>query len=165
MSVRNEAGLITTQAIDVTPYGHGSWGVPQTTTTGCGCSLGGATTGSTTSLWLSLLGFGFLVFRSRSRRRLLLRTFRGPTVKTLALVLIGGALLVGCGCNKTELQCTVDDDCAKMQCDTGKLPQCENNMCGCTADLPPGNTGRLRVDVRSSAPRRTSPRTTRRTAT
>jgi hypothetical protein len=63
----------------------------------------------------------------------------------LTVLLVGGGLALhaaGCGCSD-NLQCRIDDDCSKMQCAAGKIPQCQTNMCICASDLAPGDIGRF----------------------
>ena len=147
VSVRDEAGLIGTFPVDVKPYGHGSWGRPVASSGGCGCDLGGQPSANTTGGWIVVLGSLLFLARRRFGRRARgwrpFRDFRG--MKALAsLAIIGSAavFLVGCGCDENKQQCIVDDDCAKLQCDNGKIPQCQQNMCICNPDLPRGDVGR-----------------------
>jgi hypothetical protein len=132
VSVRDEAGLVGTYPVDVVPYGHGSWGRP--VMGGCGCELGGRPSSSSNGgAWLVLLAGALYAARRLRRRRL--RALLGP------LLGLGCALLlVGCGCDQKKM-CEVDDDCMKQQCDVGKIPQCQQNMCVCTPDIPHGNQG------------------------
>ena len=134
VAVRDEAGLIGTYPVDLRPYeGHGSWGKP--TAAGCGCELGGAPRDPGAAGWL--LGAGVVVLLLRARRRRLVRGLAG-----LAVVAAAATLLVGCGCDHNGGQCRVDDECSKLQCDAGKIPQCETNMCVCNNDLAHGDSGR-----------------------
>ena len=48
----------------------------------------------------------------------------------------------GCGC-QSKSQCSVDDDCAKMQCPANQVPSCSSNMCGCVPDVGLGEIGRF----------------------
>jgi hypothetical protein len=138
--VRDEAGLIGADQIDVVPYGHGSWGVPKASGSGCGCELGGQPHRASGG-WIVLLGAAaYLMTRLRRRRRVVLRHRLGPTLWMFALA-GASTLLVGCGCDHNAAECKVDDDCAKMQCDVGKIPQCQQGMCACNPDVPLGTVG------------------------
>ena len=53
-------------------------------------------------------------------------------------IAIASLFLVGCGCDHNSGQCKVDDDCQALQCDAGKIPQCQQAMCVCTPDVPKG---------------------------
>ncbi|MEO6952824.1 MAG: hypothetical protein ABI321_13545 [Polyangia bacterium] len=129
--VRDEAGLTGELSIDSLQLGHGSWGRTKPAGTGCGCTIGGATTGTPVGALLVVAAAALWLMRRRLRRH-----------ANVVLVIVGvGTLLVGCGDNK-KFQCTIDDECSKMQCDSGRIPQCDHNMCGCGIDVTPGDTGR-----------------------
>ena len=131
--VRDEAGLIGELSVESAQLGHGSWGRTNTSAKGCGCTLGGAPSGTPT---------GALLLVAAATLWLLRRRLRGAAGRTLVAVVGASTLLVGCGCDNQKYQCTVDDDCAKMQCDPGRIPACDHNKCGCTPDLIIGDTGR-----------------------
>ncbi len=130
VSVRDEAGLIGTFPLDVKPYGHGTWGVPAPTS---GCDLGGAGGQDRGSLWIVMIGLLALLLRRRQLTRAL---------ALCAVLVAASTLIAGCGCDHNAGQCTVDDDCRKMQCDVGKLPHCQVDMCICVPDLSQGASGR-----------------------
>ena len=130
---RDEAGNILRSAVDLNPIlqFHGRTTAPATS--GCGCTVGGATQTS------NLLGSGMILLLG-----LLVLLRRRTTGVAAALGFAAlGLYASGCGCQDNGLQCSVDDDCAKMQCAAGQIPQCQSNMCLCTPDVPPGDTGRF----------------------
>ncbi len=137
VSVKDEAGLIGTISVDATAFGHGDWGkILPPKAGGCSCEIGGASTGldRMSGLRVSVLALlGFLGLLLRRRRRVL---------ASLAMIVGLAMLAVGCGCDRKDQQCTVNDDCVLMKCDIGKIPACSANMCICTPDLPAGETGR-----------------------
>jgi MYXO-CTERM domain-containing protein len=129
---KDEAGNVGQAAVDLTPLlgFHGRTTSPPPPG-GCGCTVGGADT-STPRGPLLLVAFLALVWLWRRPRAL------------LTIALIGVALhAAGCGCDDKVLQCVVDDDCSHMKCDPGQVPQCMENKCVCTPDVPPGDTGRF----------------------
>ena len=132
--VRDEAGLTGELSVDSLQLGHGSWGRTTKSTSGCGCSLGGAATDTPVGALLVVAAAALWLVRRR---------LRGHAGVALVLALGASTLLVGCGCDNQKYQCTIDDDCSKMQCDSGRIPQCDHNMCGCTIDVTPGDTGRF----------------------
>jgi hypothetical protein len=80
---------------------------------------------------LSMLVMALVLLRRRAQKA-------APFVIVLALSFVAA----GCGCDNKN-QCKIDDDCAKMMCDTGEVPACMGNQCGCIPDIAPGDVGRF----------------------
>jgi hypothetical protein len=135
---RDEAGNVGQAAIDAGPLlgFHGRTTAPSPS--GCSCDIGGAGGGASgRGMALILLAMA-LVFLRRPK------TLRAATGKIAAVVLVAAISLVaaGCGCSN-KAQCSVDDDCLKMQCATGQIPTCATNMCLCVPDVLLGDIGRF----------------------
>jgi MYXO-CTERM domain-containing protein len=127
--VKDEAGNIGQSAVDLTPIlsFHGRTTNPPAPG-GCSCDVGsqGGNGGA-----LMLLVVAALVCLRR----------RSPTLLALALI----AVAAGCNSNASTA-CSVDDDClvkTHTKCADGQIPQCMGGVCGCTPDVPPGDTGRF----------------------
>ena len=131
---RDEAGNISSTPVDLGPLVgfHGRTTDPPKAG-GCGCTVGGAADGNAPLAGLVVVLFGLAVLlRGRSK-----------ALASLIVVALAGTLVAGCGCSGNGLQCSVDDDCAKMACAAGQIPQCQSNMCLCTPDVPAGDIGRF----------------------
>lgn len=128
---KDEAGNIGSAAFDLGELGfHGRSTAPSTG--GCNCELAGH--GDDAGTRGGMLAM-FLVALVLLRRR----------AKALApFVVIGLVAFVaaGCGCSNAN-SCSIDDDCSKMMCDTGQVPACMGNQCGCIPDIAPGDVGRF----------------------
>jgi hypothetical protein len=133
--VRDEAGNVARKVIDWGALNgfHGRTTNPPASG-GCDCAVG---SGRATE-WplVVLVAAGLLGLALRRRLRL-----RGALVGLGVLGLAAAA--TGCGCENTGLACKVDDDCAKMQCAAGQLPQCSSNECTCAPDIAFGDVGRF----------------------
>jgi len=130
IGVMDEAGNVGDYQIDLADVNgfHGRTTNPPPSG-GCGCTVGGAPDTSSSKLGfvvVALLGAALLW-----RRRALLIILCAGAV---------GALASGCG---NSNQCSLDDDCAKMACPGGQVPQCQSNMCICAPDIVPGDVGRF----------------------
>ncbi|HWE30136.1 MAG TPA: hypothetical protein VHB97_19135, partial [Polyangia bacterium] len=128
---KDEAGNVASAAYDLGTLGfHGRSTAPSTS--GCSCEVSGrGSDGGTRGGLVAMLVMALVLLRRRA--------------KALAPFVIVGALALvaaGCGCNNKN-QCSIDDDCAKMMCDSGQVPACMGNQCGCIPDIPPGDVGRF----------------------
>ncbi len=134
---KDEAGNQTTTFI--APF-HGQAG-----TTGCVCGVGGRTP---TTGGLVMVGFVVLLVRRRRRGWLrqaaarVIRSRQAKIVVTVAMwlgVSAAFSMQQGCSCNKSNGSCEMVSDCS--DCPAGQLPFCIDNMCVCSADIPPGRIG------------------------
>jgi MYXO-CTERM domain-containing protein len=138
--VKDEAGNIGQSAVNLTPIlgFHGRTTNPPAPG-GCSCDVG-SQGGNGGALALLLLG-ALVCLRRRSSPAAGGRTQVAVKVAVLALLALPG----GCNNNASSV-CSVDDDCVvkfKTKCADGQLPQCMGGACGCTPDVPPGETGRF----------------------
>jgi hypothetical protein len=129
----DEAGNIGEAAFDA---GAMLGETPKPLATGCAMAPGGSS--DARGLGLVLLALMALVIH---RRRSAVAKI-SARASLVAAVAAAGVFIAGCGC-QSHAQCSVDDDCAKMQCGDGKIPSCAANMCSCVLDQPLGDIGRF----------------------
>jgi MYXO-CTERM domain-containing protein len=128
--VKDEAGNIGQSAVDLVPMlaFHGRTTNPPGS--GCNCDVGGGG-GSGGGVWLVVL-VALVCLRRKA---------------AAPLLLIGSLVTCFSGCNSDAgSRCAVDDDCyvkLHTKCDSGQIPQCMGGVCGCTPDIPKGETGRF----------------------
>ncbi len=125
---RDEAGNEGQVQIDAGAL-LGFHGRTTSSSSGCGCVVGGASGSAPLPLVAGLLVLGLLLRRRR--------------LAALAGALGLSVVAAGCGCSDAGGSCRVDDDCRKMVCPAGQIPECQVNVCGCTPDQPPGDVGRF----------------------
>jgi MYXO-CTERM domain-containing protein len=126
----DEAGNIGQLSFDATLAFHGRSTAPAPS--GCGCTIGGADDRRGAGAGVMLLALVALVW-----------LWRQKAMRSLILVVAAASLFAaGCGC-ENKAQCTVADDCSKMQCTTGQVPTCMSRMCACAPDLAFGDVGRF----------------------
>ncbi len=124
LSVRDEAGNVTTQAVDVGAL-FGFHGRIVNSTGGCSFSGGSDENRGVLVVFAALLAL--LAFRRRS-------------MPLLGLLAAFGFFATSCAHSTSG--CQFDDDC-KNSCPSGQLTQCQEGACGCTPDLALGETGRF----------------------
>jgi hypothetical protein len=144
--VKDEAG--NTAIALIAPF-HGQSG-------GSGCTCAAHRTPGAGGLVL-VLAVGGLIFSRRRHRSLprvvLARAVRFGRRRTVRRAMVTGALWAGgslamslqpgcsCGTKAQAESCEVVSDCSADACDPGQLPFCIDNMCLCSADIPPGRVG------------------------
>ena len=128
---KDEAGNVASAAYDLGSLEfHGRSTAPSAG--GCGCFVAGRDgDGGARGAMLAMLVMALVLLRRRAQKA-------APYVIVCALAFVAA----GCGCDNKN-QCKIDDDCAKMMCDTGQVPACMGNQCGCIPDIPPGDVGRF----------------------